>query len=150
MDKDTIDRFWSKVDKTSNTNGCWEYQGLQHPFGYGRFTNKGRTYLAHRLSFILHNGEITSKDILLHACDNPKCVNPNHLSVGTRSLNAQDRTQKGRSVRGEQISNSRFTDQDILAIRSSTDSISKIAKQYQTGYGHIWAIRKRILWKHLP
>jgi hypothetical protein len=149
MNTDDLNRFWSKVDKTSNPLGCWEWINPGHPFGYGRFGFDKKNYLAHRLSYQIHYGPITSKDCVLHKCDNPQCVNPQHLFLGSRTLNAQDRTNKGRTYKGSQVTNSKFTEQQVLAIRSSSKTIRQLATEYSTDYGHMWQIVKRKTWRHI-
>jgi hypothetical protein len=139
-------RFWSKITKTES---CWLWKNPSHPFGYGRFKFNNKIQLAHRVSYKLYNRDITSSECVLHKCDNPGCVNPDHLFLGSRKDNALDRTMKGRTLRGSQVPTSIFKEQDILDIRSSSLSINQLAKQYNTGYGTIWTIVKRKTWKHI-
>src|ERR1700756_2891954 len=91
------DRFWAKVAKGP---GCWEWQGKRHYKGYGHFTVRGqgrrRTLKAHRVSWELANGPIPEGLHVLHSCDNPPCVNPDHLFLGTDMDNVHDRDAKGR------------------------------------------------------
>ena len=91
------ERFWNRVEKS---DGCWAWTGDKHPFGYGVIAiivNRHRTrILAHRYSFMLHNGPIHRTDVVMHSCDNPSCVNPAHLSVGTQKDNIQDMMRKKR------------------------------------------------------
>lgn len=84
-------RFWSYVDKLSDEN-CWQWLKAKYPSGYGRF---GKLY-AHRVSYELMNGKIPSGFCICHKCDNPSCVNPNHLWAGTVADNMHDRDRKGR------------------------------------------------------
>lgn len=149
MNTDDLIRFWSRVDKTPNTNNCWEWKNPTHPFGYGRFGVAGRNYLAHRLSYQIHYGSITSKDCVLHKCDNPRCVNPQHLFIGSRADNAIDRTLKGRTLRGSQVPTSKFTEQQIQDIKYSNLSIQELCIKYRAGYGTIWSIRKGYNWRHI-
>lgn len=80
-------------------SGCWEWQAYCEPeMGYGRYKRVKGTISAHRASWILHNGELKKEECVLHKCDNPKCVNPNHLFLGDRDVNNKDRAAKGRSV----------------------------------------------------
>lgn len=91
-----IARFWMNVKKT---NGCWEWQASLHPRGYGRFQLKNKTVRAHRISYFLQHNKISSKKVICHSCDNPKCVNPAHLWEGTAKENTEDMIIKGRLVK---------------------------------------------------
>lgn len=84
-------RFWKKVNR-KDENKCWEWLGSRYPSGYGRLSKK----YAHRLSFEIINGLIPKGMHVLHTCDNPPCVNPKHLWVGTAGDNMRDRDKKGR------------------------------------------------------
>lgn len=93
-----VDRFWSKVNKTSN---CWLWTGVTRGMGYGmvalrRVDGKQPREMAHRLSWQLANGPIPDGLLVLHRCDVPACVNPEHLFLGTTKDNAQDALRKGR------------------------------------------------------
>ncbi len=92
MDKN---KFLSKIKKTKT--GCWEWTGTRSPYGYGSFAEKGKTFRAHRFSYELFKGPITKPEIC-HKCDNPPCVNPEHLFQGTRSENQRDSVAKKRHV----------------------------------------------------
>lgn len=93
-------RFWSKISKT---NSCWTWIGKISTTGYGvmmigsRADNSRRYIKAHRISFFIHFGEIPDGMWILHKCDNPKCVNPEHLFAGTPKDNTQDMIKKGRA-----------------------------------------------------
>jgi hypothetical protein len=138
-----IDKFWKQVDKISN--GCWEWTGGQHPFGYGRFCGK----LTHRISYELHNGNLNKDQCVLHQCDNPKCVNPAHLKSGNRSDNARERTERNRQAMGSDVPNSKLTEQQVLEIRSSSKSAKELASLYGVGESNIFAIRARVNWRHI-
>lgn len=90
------ERFWSFVEKTDS---CWLWTGAKHPKGYGIFHLRGRTPRAHVLSWILHHGPVPRGLCVLHRCDNPPCVNPDHLFLGTPQDNTDDMTRKGRHWR---------------------------------------------------
>lgn len=87
------DRFWKKVLKG---NGCWLWQGGKTVRGYGTIRIAGRDGYAHRASWIIHYGPIPSGQYVCHTCDNPTCVNPSHLFLGTQKDNIQDMVNKGR------------------------------------------------------
>lgn len=88
------EKFWLKIKKTET--GCWEWQGPRHANGYGRACVNGRPNWAHRHAFALHNGYWPTKHVL-HSCDNPPCINPDHLREGTPADNMRDRDSRGRA-----------------------------------------------------
>lgn len=90
------DRFWSKVEKTET---CWLFRGCRQTkigLDYGGFAYKGQTRVAHRVAWELSNGEIPGKLFVLHKCDVPRCVRPDHLYLGTQKDNMRDASLRGR------------------------------------------------------
>lgn len=90
------DRFWAQVEK--HESGCWEFVGTgERDEPYGRLADStGKHVLAHRASWALHNGSLDDEVAVLHRCDNPPCVNPDHLFLGDRADNIRDMHEKGR------------------------------------------------------
>jgi len=86
-------RFERRVRRT---DGCWTLKGGVSLFGYGRFSIDGKIEQAHRASFMLHMGPIPPGALVCHTCDNPRCVRPDHLFIGSHHDNMQDRMRKGR------------------------------------------------------
>lgn len=131
-------RFWSKVEKRSS-NECWEWKGtLSH--GYGYFLIKWRRAIAaHRMSYVICKGPIPEKIFVCHRCDNPKCVNPNHLFLGTHTDNMQDGWSKDRFPYGEMHSKSKLSSDQVMRIREIGTSMTqlKIAKMFGVSRGHI-------------
>ena len=93
-----MDRFWSKVN-TEAPGGCWEWTAAKLKTGYGRFKFSGKPALAHRVSYELVYGEFDKTKQVIHSCDNPSCVKPDHLRLGTIQENMQDRGDRGRHGR---------------------------------------------------
>jgi len=91
----TKEKFWTLIEKTDT---CWIWQGPKDKDGYGRYNMKPTRYGAHRLAYLWTKGDIPAGYVVMHSCDNPGCVNPDHLSVGTQIDNIKDMDSKGRRV----------------------------------------------------
>lgn len=88
-------RYWSKVQISNDS--CWVWNGTRLSFGHGHFWFRGKLILTHRLSWLIHRGPIPDGLCICHKCDNPPCVNPDHLFIGTKGDNTRDMEMKGRS-----------------------------------------------------
>lgn len=103
--KTTIERFWSKVDKSPGhgpQGDCWLWMGAVNDNDYGKLTANGSSaYRAHRFSYEIANGPLEKAVCVLHRCDMRRCVRPDHLFVGTRADNNRDTARKGRSRGGQ-------------------------------------------------
>ena len=123
---DTIEsRFWPKINRTTT---CWLWTGAKHPFGYGSFRFKGKHFLAHRLSFELTNGAV-SKDLLVcHKCDNPPCVRPTHLFLGTYADNSADMARKGRHPGSPKLSERDV--KEIRRLRKKGKFLAELAQRF--------------------
>lgn len=108
------ERFFAKVRKTP---GCWEWKAGYFDKGYGAFRLGGKLRKAHRVSWEMHNGEIPEGLKVLHECDNPKCVRPEHLFLGTDQDNADDRAAKGRTAIGAACHKTKLTPENVREMR---------------------------------
>lgn len=92
-DYEVLNRFWAKIHKTDS---CWLWTAGKKIDGYGKFKIHGQCVLAHRVSYAIHYGSFPKSNLILHSCDNPSCVNPAHLRIGTQSDNISEAWSKGR------------------------------------------------------
>lgn len=158
--KPAEERFWDKV-AIGEPDACWEWQGAVQPSGYG-FMHGGigrpRWVLAHRLSWEMHNGPIPEGLAVLHRCDNPPCVNPAHLWLGTRADNNRDRGEKGRGrearQRGAANTNAKLTEDDVRQIIAALQELprrsqTEIAQQFGIKQPQVSRIMLRQNWAHL-
>lgn len=156
-----VERFWRKVQKQGG-DGCWLWTAGKRDFGYGQFhwfTSAGEytTGRAHRFSWELHHGPIPKELCVLHTCDVPACVRPDHLWLGTRADNHRDMDAKGRRARqvirrGVRNANAKLTDEKVREIRGLADSGMSgwsIARQFGVGQPCISDIVRRVTWRHV-
>jgi len=145
-----MDRFWNKVDKSGD---CWEWTGFKHK-GYGRFSVGVRRLRSHRVAWELTHGPIPDGMLVLHTCDNPGCVNPDHLFLGTQADNMADMVSKGRQpfvkVLGEGVGTSKLAEDQVRSIRSDPRSQRAIARDYGVSQTAISEIKNRKRWRHIP
>lgn len=146
----TEERFWDKV-AICPYGGCWEWIGARGKHGYGNFWDGQRYARAHRFSLALHGQPILPGQHVLHSCDNPGCVNPDHLRTGTHSQNMQDAFQRGRGrtpeSSGENNGRAKLTRSDVAEIRSSRATRLELADTYGVSISLIGKIQRREVWK---
>lgn len=137
------ERFWAKVKKT---DGCWEWTAAKTLGGYGKIKWPSGFKLAHRLSLELATGTPPPSDrLVLHSCDNPACVNPAHLSIGTQLDNMRDCALRGRHVPNAKLKRGEVGQiRALLATGATHQSIAnnfKVARQTITNIatGHRWS-----------
>lgn len=133
---------------------CWLWTGYApktgRRAGYGEFDLKsGKRMLAHRASVVLLKGEEIDDMCVLHKCDTPKCVNPEHLFLGTRTENAADRDAKQRQARGTRNHSAKLTDDDVRAIRADPRGVRRLSKAYGVAQTTIGNIKRGTAWKHI-
>lgn len=144
-------RFNQKWAKDINSD-CHLWSASRDAAGYGHFSmGHQNTVKAHRVSWELNYGLIPPGMHVLHRCDNPPCVNPNHLFLGTHLDNMRDCVSKGRrnfSV-GESRPEAKVSERDVLDIRASTEILKTCAGRYGLSLTQIWRIRKCLNWRHV-
>lgn len=162
-----VDRFWDKVNKNGPIppnqpalGVCWVWIAAKDPFGYGvilvRPKNRSRyTERAHRISAHLHGLTILEGECVLHKCDVPSCINPDHLFIGTKKDNNLDRMKKERSnpTRGEESGRVKLTEENVLKIRQlfATGKYQKVdlAKQFNISASQIKHLTNGTSWTHV-
>lgn len=142
------ERFFKYVKQSPE---CWEWVGSKCKNGYGRLNVNGTPVLASRLSFQIHHGSIPQGLNVCHKCDNPACVNPKHLFLGTQQDNVDDMKAKGRErhrcLAGEQHPNSRLTVDAVRAIRASTETGVELSRRFNISLTVIYDIRNGKIWR---
>lgn len=148
-----IARFWSNVDRSGS---CWNWKRCRTPQGYGKVRITGHGWeLAPRICWKIIHGHIPNGLHILHKCDNPPCVNPEHLFLGTILDNARDRETKGRGnqAKGEKVYNAKLNTQQIASIRQRVKNGTPqktITEEYKLAKSTVSAIIRRKTWKHVP
>jgi hypothetical protein len=148
--------FWSRVDKKT-VDECWEWLGGHWTKGYPCFSWNGHALRAHRVSYEIYSGHRIPKHLFAcHSCDNPGCVNPHHIFIGTNSDNQIDAARKGRlrppRVHGEQHPKARLTEEQVLAIRELNAKgigYRKLSKIFPVHRVTIKDIVRRRTWRHI-
>lgn len=167
--------FWEFVDRRSSQNGCWLWMARKGRGGYGIYQLVGgKSISAHRYAWSITHGAIPQGKIACHKCDNPQCVNPDHIFIGTYLDNSRDMVSKGRQrkpppgvvskrnlrkglpagrkfAKGESHPSHKLIEDDVVAIRSFAGFLknSEIAKIYGLSRPTVSSIVKRDYWAHV-
>lgn len=168
-------RFWQYVDKSGD---CWIWLASKLPQGYGRFSLSGRTVRAHRFAYELNVGPIPNGVLCCHKCDNPSCVRPDHLFLGTHADNSADMVRKGRQVKGDNVPyekrrrgdnhhfrlrpetiirgskhhRAKLNEANVLIIRNMLakgESQANLARRFGVNYRTIHLVAHRKIWVHI-
>lgn len=151
-----------KIDRLKNifnshviiSEGCWGWSGKLHKSGYAVMVmgSDHKQVGSHRISWLIHNGEIPDDKLVLHKCDNPSCTNPNHLFLGSYQDNTLDMVNKGRSKFSGVPSSSKLNIEKVKKIKELLKlgvSMVRISKDFEMSHGAISAIKKGITWKYV-
>lgn len=148
-----VARFNEKVRKGAEGE-CWIWMGARMPKGYGqiKIPKTRRQIPSHRLSYLIHRGPIPPGKCVLHRCDNPPCVNPDHLFIGTKLDNALDMVSKMRHCYGEKQGGHKLTEKEVLDIHRLLKigvKQKQIAQMFSIGEMQISRIKTGARWSHI-
>jgi predicted XRE-type DNA-binding protein len=141
---DVETRFWSRISPEPNS-GCWLWDGTTDDYGYGRIRVNGYKSRAHRYSFELHYHKVPHGFCVLHRCDMPWCVNPDHLFLGTHRDNIADMVAKKRNFKISELT-TKVTPEQAAAIRQAKGPQREIAAKYGIAQPTVSAIKTGRRW----
>lgn len=152
--EDLCDSFTTKFERRG-PDECWPWVKGKAFGGRGQVTLHGQTVPAPRVAYILYVGDIPEHDshhglVVRHSCDNPPCVNPAHLTVGTQKENLRDRDFRGRTPKGEKHAKARITEAIVLAVRRDPRNATDISAAFGITPSMVGNIKSYRVWKHLP
>lgn len=147
------DNLFVHCDQSAGPDGCWPFLRSKSKRGYGHVWVEGRCESAHRFAYIISKGAIPEGGVVRHSCDNPPCVNPAHLLVGTQKDNASDRESRGRGnqPRGEDCAAAKLTTKQIVFIRRCSDifNTQEMADMLGVQRSIVARILRGQLWRHV-
>lgn len=145
--KSASDRFMAKVSPEPTT-GCWLWTAYAFSYGYGQFHLGNRDMVAHRAAWLLFRGTIPDGMCVLHACDTPLCVNPDHLFLGTKADNTNDMMRKRRHVVRRDFTDGQI--RDIRARVAAGERQADVARHYGTTPQRVHNVIRGYIYGHLP
>lgn len=150
-DQNAVRRYESRIDKSGD---CWRWTGASMVSGYGFMRVAGKRRYTHRMAMERALGhEIPPKRNVLHSCDNPPCVNPAHLRLGTQADNMSDCAKRARTTRGMTNRHAKLTDQEVIEIRALLAvpgrRMEDIASRYGVSRATVSFINTGKTWKHV-
>lgn len=160
MRKTMLDRFEEKYSR-GGADECWEWSAGLCRYGYGRFRVDGEKVGAHRASYSLYVGPVPAGAMVLHSCDNRKCVNPAHLRIGTAKDNAMDAASRARTLKGRKVPESRrsyvgengprakLTREQAQRILADPRTVREIAADYGITYGAVGHLKRGMTWANI-
>lgn len=146
----TVARFWDKVEKSE---GCWEWKASFVTGGYGYFRYAKKHGMAHRFSYMLHFGEIPEGKLVCHHCDNPRCVRPEHLFLGTIRDNTVHAAEHALIPRGSDTTFAKLTEDQVTELKtlfSQGWSMNALGKRYGIHGMNVGRILRGTSWKYHP
>lgn len=146
-------RFWENTDRPDGDGGCWLWKGYIRKNGYGSVTIKGKSYHTHVVSYKeYYNEEIPKGMCVLHSCNNPACINPAHLRLGTHQDNMDDMTNADRQAKGSKNGNSVLNEDQVRQIKillKNGATKRSVAEAFGVSFNAIKDLKKGRTWKWL-
>ena len=151
---DPIERMKQKYIVNPVTN-CWEWQANRYYNGYGHINVDKKTLFVHRYSYEYYFGSFDKSLCVLHKCDNRKCINPDHLFLGTRDENMKDMVSKNRQAKGIDNGTNKLSEIDVIEIKKTLSEkiykglITQLSKKYKVSRAVIYDIKNGKSWSHI-